>query len=136
MLKNDRERRTHHANAGDVPDVQATGTRGVGRVPAVRRRDGQHAVPVDAGKAVPPRENIERDCRVRGTVCAGRHTAVPKRRPVQLRGHEDHAARTVRHVQWSAVHHTEAVRVVDVPEERIQPSGQIHASRRKEHTGR
>jgi len=53
-VRNDRERGTSHANAGDVPDVQATGSRGTGRVPKVRRQDGKHAVPVDAGQAVHP----------------------------------------------------------------------------------
>lgn len=33
---NDRERGTGHADAGDVSDVQATGSRGARRVPKIR----------------------------------------------------------------------------------------------------
>jgi len=53
-VRNDRKRRTGHANAGDVPDVQATSSRGTGRVPKVRSKDRKHTVPVDAGQAVHP----------------------------------------------------------------------------------
>jgi len=53
-VRNDRKRGTSHANAGDVPDVQATGSRGTGRVPEVRRQDRKHTVSVDAGQTVHP----------------------------------------------------------------------------------
>lgn len=51
-VRHDRERGTGYANAGDVPDVQATGSRGTGRVPQVRRQDRQYAVSMDAGQAI------------------------------------------------------------------------------------
>lgn len=90
---------------------------------------------MDAGQAVHPGEDTERDRRVRRTVRAAGHTAVPERRPVQLRGHEDHVAGAFRHVQRAPVHHTEAVRAVVQPQEGVQPRGQVHAGRGKEHIG-
>jgi len=51
-VRNDRKRGTSHANAGDVPDVQATGSRGTGRVLEVRCQDRKYTVSVDVGQAV------------------------------------------------------------------------------------
>lgn len=90
---------------------------------------------MDAGQAVHPGQDTERDRGVYRTVAARRHTAVPERRPVQLRGDEDAVVGTVRHVQRAAVHHSEDLRAVIVSPEGVQPRGQVYAGRRKEHTG-